>query len=296
MAKNGRTRRQVQLIVAAAIVLVAVAATVIILINDDGRSTASGTLLKYDVTLDGEDYGIFEKYGIGQSYEEYFFRTKTVNGAAEDIQYRLVPKDVGAKKGARMIYPVNLKTIDGEKSLEVWEYISCEYGGDAQVRAYVDPINGLEYKFEVITSEANLVYTLKEYRIDWTEQPRLTFYIGTSCVYASVGAGPSVKAEMECAADCDEGRFGVKCEFDSGEMFFISDYPHGIPRDAKRTGETATLATLDGNLSLEIWKYENGGNEMTFYYCSETNTLYRFTLSGPTTYTFDLIQKARVPR
>ena len=295
-AINGGSKKNVLFVAVAAVVIVAAAAAVIIYLNNNGDDSASGTMLRYEVSVDGEAGGIYERHGIGQNMDEYFFLTKTINKDSEEILYRLALKDVRDERGARMAQTVTIDTIDGRKSLEVWEYLSSNYGGEAQVKAYVDPSNGLEYRLEVKTSDETIVYTLIKYRLEWQELYLPTHHIGMSSEYASVGTGTPVKAEIRCVADCEDGRYGVRLEQGSNVLHFVSELPHGVPHNAVRTGDTATLTSLDGNVSVELLKYVHGSGEIIFYVDPDTNIIYRFSQTGPGGQTFDLVVKPREPR
>jgi len=297
MTEKGSGRSVLLVIGVVVVLIVAALALAYIFRPPPEQDISPGTILQYDVSVDGGPGGIYVKYCIGESMTEYFYMTVRWEGGTETVHYTKSMKDPEDRKNARMTKIVDMQTIDGLLSLQEWEYTSDDYEAASQVRSYFDPDSGIEYKMEVtMSSGAFVVYVLFDYRLDYNKEYFQSWDIGISCSYISIGPGTKMKAEITCVADCDENRYGVTLECGGKEVHYVSDTPQGLPHIAVKTGETANLNTVDGNREVELWKYVYRDGEITFYVDPEDNVIYRFVMKGPPEQTYDLTKKAIHPR
>jgi len=297
MTEKGSGRSVLLVIGVVVVLVVAALALAYVLRPQSEPDIAPGTILQYDVSIDGGPGGIYVKYCVGESHEEYFYMTVRWEGGEEKIHYTKSMKDVENRKNARMTKIVEMQTMDGLKSLEEWEYTTDDYEAASHVRSYFDPDSGIEYKLEVTMSTGEfVVYVLFDYRLDYNKDYFQSWDVGISCSYVSVGPGVKMRAEITCVADCDEARYGVTLEYGGKEIHYVSDTPQGLPHTAVKTGETAALTTVDGNRTVELWKQVFRDGEITFYVDPEDKVIYRFVVKGPPEQTFDLTKKAIHPR
>ena len=284
------------LVIAIVVILVASAAAAYIVLSgsedkEEGAILAPGTVLKYDLFVADDDFGKYEFEILGQNSKEYFVKLTTEVGASEVSQYTSTPKGnpAGMKKTGTIVFD----TMDGEKTLEVWEY-----GG---VKSYVDPSSGFEYGGEMSFGEDTVVMRLTYYELIWQEEYKESEFIGKAYEYTYRDGARSLKMYVRCIADCLDGQYGVAYDFSSfmsgstsNKDYFLCDSPQGLPKDAVFTESTYTLTgTIDGDISVEIWEFMIGDMMgYVLYYEPDTNIIYRVVLkSGVNEILFDLTGK-----
>lgn len=284
------------LVIAVVVILVVAAAAAYIVLsngnNDDSdkEELAPGTVMSYDVFEGGKLTATQDQIIIGQNKNDYFVEVITTpdGGSASFTQYALAPK--AQPKDPKKIGTANdMDTCDGPMDLEIWEYTQ----EGVKVRAYIDPSSGVAYKEEAVDTDAAVVLT--GYDFKWQTSYKESKSIGKT--YEYVLSGTNLVAKIKCVADCVDGKFGVKYDFNQfggGEICFLSDNIQGLPVDATDTEETMTLAgTIDGDVTVQIWEYTEIGAGFVFYYDPVTYIIYQFDLfSGGTTISFDLTKKA----
>lgn len=273
MMRNDRSGVSTILVAVIIIVVVVVAAAAVYVVlsdKEDTRTIAPGTVVTYDLTIFGTVYAstLTEEY-LGQSASQYFVKMTEMQGLSGTVEYGVEPK--GLPEDGRKTGNIEMDTIDGKKNLEIWEYTTIINGMEASVKAYVDPSNGLPYRMEIV--DYGTVMVLKEYDLKWQDSYEESDAIGMKYEYT----GTSGKVIMECIADCLDGKYGVTF---GAESYFLSDYPQGLPTDAVNTGLTDTLInTIDGNVDVQIWKFESTEGTTLFYFDPVSHITYRLAIS-----------------
>ncbi|MDR3074675.1 MAG: hypothetical protein LBU30_01385 [Candidatus Methanoplasma sp.] len=282
------------------IVVVAAAATYIVIASGDDdsdklREMGPGTVMEYDVSINGSKMGSAKYDYIGQNSGEYFVEMTVVLGGGSATYYDVGPK--GVPTGAKKTGTVELDTMDGRKTLDVWEYTKKEGGAVYNMKAYADQERDMTYRQEAIVDGILEVQELTSYSIKWQESYKESESIGDTYVYSAKLAGIPVEIYIKCIADCDNGRYGILFDFESytGEsQYVLSDYSRGLPSDAADTGERTTLkGTIDGDVSVEKWTLDDGeGIVWTFFCGSESHVIYRISTDATGMETvFDLSKK-----
>jgi len=302
-SKMRNDRSGVSALIAAVIIVIVVVASAAAFVvlpggedKEEGETIAPGTWRTYGVTVNGADRGEIELTFIGQNEKEYF--VMAIMGEPPGIQYarqaKKPPKDV-VTKGTEV-----LETFEGTKTLTIWEYAV----GSHTARSYVDPSNGMSYRDEITlnnmmssTGDKSIeVRTLIGYENVLQESYKGSRSIDVAFEYVFTSGSLSRHASIICVADCLDDQFGMLYNITSvfgREVCFISDGIHGLPSNATNTMETAILSnSIDGDVTVEIWRVFESGATFTFYCEPDTHMIYRFVVTaGGNDYGFDLVKK-----
>jgi len=264
------------LAVVAVVVVIAVAAAAYVILADDGeKEIGPGTILKYETTTDGTSTSTgYEEYYLGQSADMWFLEVKTTFSSTTFLSELRILLPKANTLDSIMIGVVETDTIDGKKTLEVWEYVN----GIQTEKYYIDPSNGLVYKQEVTRWGSTMISVLKEYELKWQKPYKESKSIGMTYEYTPKGwSGWSVE-KIVCVADCIGGQYGMESEFTlgAGGRYYISDHPQGLPKGAEYTGEKIVLeGTIDGDISVDKWELSRDVGSMAFYVEPKTHVIYR---------------------
>jgi hypothetical protein len=269
------------LAVAVIVILVVAGAAAYIVLSGgekgEGRETiAPGTVLEYKFYANGDESGAMECTYLGQNADDYFVMWNTLkDGISKGKEYDILPKN--APKDAN-VTTTNLETIEGTITMEIWEYSSWIGKESIQVKAYVNPSNGLMYKEERTLYGNTNTKVLEEYEPLWQKGYRESNSIGLTFEYNPRQPRTILTWEVRCIADCMNGMYGVEYTIGKDKRYFLSNDPQGLPVDAEDTGETIeiTLDTVDLTKTVRIWKIvlpEEG--EILFYCELDTHIIYR---------------------
>lgn len=286
--KRNRTGISNVLIIAVVVIVVIAAAAVAIVLSNDNKEesiVAPGTELIYDASLDGVKIASVEYYYAGQNAEEYFMKM-TYNYVGSDVA--IVMYEVSSKaspEGSKKTGTAEIETMDGLKTLDVWEYqVDTEYG-KADVKAYADQSNGMSYKSVIEYGTLGTeVQDLTSYELKWQTSYEESENIGKMFEYSTNVEGIVFSADVVCVADCLDGKYGVLYDFssfDGPEYYTQSDCFEGLPESALNTEKTMTLKdTIDGDVLTEIWQMtEMDGSVWSFYVEPESHVIYRFDVT-----------------
>jgi hypothetical protein len=281
-------------VIVAVVVIAAVAAAFIVASGDKDKELeikmdvlAPGTVLKYDLFVDGEKYGIMEIQYVGQNAKEYLALLKMAYEG--DDEYAVVYYDVDPKElpdGSKRTGTVEMDTIDGKKKLEVVEYEMSELVFTSKIKAYVDPSNGVPYKVERKFSGTTETQILAEKEIILQESYEESEHIGLTYEYDFEYMEIGFKFYLVCAVDCLEDRYGILMDLSSFpggvKAYILSNYPQGMHVDAKDTKKKTTLkGTIDGDVEVEIWEAVDVDDSKITYYCERNSkVIYKMVLSG----------------
>ena len=269
-------------LVIAAVVIIAGAATYVLISDDDTvKEYGVGTTYSYDVT---GDYAGNPVNGtnvltiIGQSDKEYFIESVTELriGAipiASGVEYNVSSKTGETPAGAIKIGSEKITTIDGEVKVDVWEYSTEDVTGEpVHAKIYVDPKTSIEYRSET-TYEGQLLHlvanlsSMKELDSTPYEESR---FIGDNYVYLiSTIEEKYFKVEMECVADCIDGKYGMAQKLTTGDktviLYFLATTPQGLMDGALDSKLKETFMTIDGEKECEIWLYTESSEHKVAY-------------------------------
>ncbi|MCL2032236.1 MAG: hypothetical protein FWG96_03085 [Methanomassiliicoccaceae archaeon] len=285
------------LVIAAVVIVVIAAAVAYIVLSADNEKeeVAPGTTMKYEVSMGGETLGMFEIHFIGQNADEYLIMEKEVEDASTTTAYRMSPK---GGTPVKVTGTEELDTIDGKKTLQIQEFTQQVSGMTAQVKAYVDPSNGLPYKEEISLLGMSMTQILVGYELKWQTSYKESKSVGMTYDYVCKVEGLTLDAKIVCVADCVDDQYGVMYDFTAyggGTTYFISDFPQGLPVDAEHKGGTTAITTIDGDISVELWEYVDpiDGTKLYFYIESDTHIIYRFVVDfSVAELVFDLTKKS----
>ncbi|MCL2148928.1 MAG: hypothetical protein FWH47_06290 [Methanomassiliicoccaceae archaeon] len=295
--RSGISTILIAVVVIVVIAVAAAAAYVVLTGNDEGEKEiiAPGTVLEYDLLAFDMPLGTMEVEYIGQSADLYFIKiTQSVQGIGETSAYSVDPK--GVPDGAKKTGTAQIDTILGKKTADVWEL--TERG--VTVKTYVDQSNlVLTYRQEWTEGGMPLSIELTKYEPKWQTSYEESEDIGTEYTYVISYGGYSYDRKMICIADCLGGKYGVSYDLsnfregddDLGILYFLSNYPEGLPSDATKVGGIISIGTLNyGNKQVEKWSMSIAGVLDASFYCDPTtHVVYRavFDETG-TPITFDL--------
>ena len=302
--RNDKSGVSTLLIVAIVIVVVIVAAAAYLVLSGGGEekeSMAPGTTMKFDVTLDGEEFGIIEMAVIGQSAKEYFNVIK-LGEEGLVLQYMVTSK--ATSYDMEITGTEVLETFEGTKTLTVMETVLDAPAGQQVFIMYTDMENGMIYKMEMIYTDASSgdssiqEWTLLDYELVLQKSFKESKSIGMTYDYSlSVGAY-TFSISLVCVADCLDDQYGILFDFSAFlgngyNIYLLSDYVQGLPVDAVNTGGTYTLTgTIDGDVDVEIWGIAMGSDGLYFFYEPVTHIIYMISMvSEGEAINFDLVKK-----
>jgi hypothetical protein len=251
--------------------------------NDNGgdtieeRTMAPGTLMAYDTVLEGEAITAHMTF-IGQNADEYFCELKLLTETADLIQYTVLSKDLSADENAEKINNISLATSNyGNKDVEVWKLTDNTNGVNEITFMYIDPSDGLIYRMIDGEGETAVVFDLKDHEVVWQTSYEESDAIGMTYEYSGTLASKEYTTSIKCIADCLEDRYGVSY---GDSIYFVSNYPQGLPTYAEKKTETTTLTdTIDGDVDVEIWEFNGiGGIKNTYYYDPVSHVIYRLIM------------------
>lgn len=279
------------------IIVIAAAAAYVVLSNDDEetKTIAPGTIMNYDATssLYGE-YALEEKV-IGQNADELFLEVKSTIGGITMLEYMVASKNMpedAVKTGTE-----DIETMDGLKTLDVWEYTTEASGLTLNVKSYDDSSTGVTYRHEASTTGYSEVQNLTYYELVLQTSYEESENIGKTYKYVTNIEGTDFDAEIVCYADCFDDQYGIMFDLKQlalNKLYLLSDYVGGLPSSATDTEVTATLTdTIDGEVEVEIWQLTLiDSSTWDFYFEPESQVIYQFDVTaGGITYTFDLTEK-----
>jgi len=281
------------------ILVIAAGAAYILLTGEDKETEAPGTMFKYEIyekkTSDGKEVLLEteEQKLLGQNADSFFIAVTESDGKVSTLMYILDSKS--APDDLKQIDTTEIETKYGLKAVDILTYTQS----GILVTSYVDSENGLGYLHEIPTTDGLIIKKLIDYNLEWQKSYKESKSIGKTYEYAmEVAPGLSYKAQIECVADCLDDKLGVMYDFSSfngGELYFLSANIQGLPTDATNTGATATLSTIDGNVTVQVWGLTIAeGLSMTFFYDSESKIVYKFVVITPTgELPFDLTKKSK---
>jgi len=122
------------------------------------KELAPGSTFTYDLTVDGTTISLTDLY-IGQNAESYFVKETFSTEDTLVIQYGLSPRspsdihDTGST--------ATISTMDGQKTLHIWEYTE----DSATCTAYVDTVSGIIYRTEATDGTLTQTYNLTAYTL-----------------------------------------------------------------------------------------------------------------------------------
>ncbi|MDR1690518.1 MAG: hypothetical protein LBR42_01565 [Candidatus Methanoplasma sp.] len=304
------------LVIAVIAVLIVAAAAAYVVLSDKGNNNqvlrgpdwAPGTSLDYDIKVDGAKVGVANEVLVGQNADEYFIKTETTfssgpTAGVTSTTYALSSKNV---EDAERIGTEEIDTMDGRKMLEVWQYAV----GSETAKVYGDPANGLIYRYETALSKevagvapagSTMVMDLTKYTLLSQESYVESESIGKTYVYAYTVVGLALRGEVVCVADCLNGQYGILLDSvgingESDISYFLSDYKEGLPKDAVKADGNASLETIDGTKTVDMWKLSGADKETVFYVDPISNIIYGFDViadspEGKVTMQFKLVEK-----
>jgi len=293
-------------VVIVVIVVVAAGAAYVVLSddkdNEQKETLAPGTVLIFDITVNGEEAGTLEQTLIGQSSDVSFFMLKTTSKDAPAVtQYNTSSKN-DLPEDLELIRTTSLDTKDGVKTVQVFKFTITSAAGTLEVLSYIDPENNTLYKEEITGlvqgKEYKEVRILKEYEPVWQTSYKESKSIGKTSEYVCHFGTAVYPSKIKCIADCLNDQYGVAYDFSSlggTEVYFLSDNIQGLPTDAINTGKTELLRnTIDGDVTVEVWTLSLGIDVFTFYYEPDSHTVYKFMLTEMGyDFVFDLTKKPK---
>jgi hypothetical protein len=271
------------IIVVAIVVVAAVAAYVVLSGEDEEKILAPGSKLEYDYEIEGEDVnGIMNMEIVGQSNVNYFARlVVTVSTVgSEETQYLLFSKEDAAPEDAVKTGTEVIDTIDGKKTLDVWEKIE----GDSKMILYTDSevIYLIKQEIDLGTEVMVFSFTLKSKELIYQ---KISSYkqsddIGRKATYEYTAAGGTLRLVNECVADCEDNKFAVSqttyfngSQISTESPCYMSESPYGVIIGSVDTGTTALVNTIDGQKTLEIWEFDQRSSTGTMiYYFVDSDT------------------------
>lgn len=283
-------------VIAVVIIVVIAAAAAYVLLsndNDEEKTLAPGSYYHYDIIENDETYHS-EDTIIGQNSTEYFFEAKETRGGTTVTFYytspKLMPEDA-VKTG-----DVEIETIDGLKTVEIWEFQEEYYGTMYDVKVHYDPSLDMWYITEYSNDSGFMeTQTIVEYKEEWQTSYKESENLHKTYGYLATVDWEVSTISIECVADCLDGKYGIMfLASDGSEICFLSDYPEGLPDDAVDTGNTITLTdTIDGDVVVGVWEMTTySGQAWMLYVEPDTHVIYQFSLVyGGETYTFVLDSK-----
>ena len=275
------------------ILVIAAGAAYVLLIDEDKETEAPGTMMKYEIYTNDVLSETQEQKILGQNADSYFF---VVDAVAGKQTYKLYLMDTKSPpKDMKQTGTTEMDTIDGRMTVAIWEYTK---DGIAW-KSYASPSTGVSYLHEGTQAGVKIKQVLVDYDLVMQTSYKQSKSIGTTYEYTmEVLPGYNYKTELKCVADCLDDQFGVKYDFSSwngGELYFLSASPKGLPTDATDTKKTATLSTIDGSVTAQIWGLTiDESLSMDFYYDDDTQIVYRFVLKvAEGDLSFDLTKKPK---
>jgi hypothetical protein len=258
------------------IIVVAAAGVYLVLSGDDeekepGQELAPGTVMYFDAEGDAT-IDVVKMEFIGQNADSYVVERTFGTKTSTHIEYGMLPKVSGSNANIGLV-GTEVIEYDGEKiTVNVYEYADDE---GIPVKAYVDRSNGLLYKYEITDPEYKMTATLTESELVLQDvgSYKESDAIGKEYNFARRDVSINFHFLMvECIADCLDGQYGVMI----ADEFFLSAYPQGLPILAERSDMVVTQDTIDGELELEVWVYENDatGGAWEFYFDPVSNNIY----------------------
>jgi len=304
--RSGVSTLLIAIIIIIIVVIVAVAAYVLLVGNDNNNNNqelAPGTTLTYDFTDSSGATVTMEKEIIGQNATQYF---EKITAGDSPATYNLSPKL--SSNDAELTGTADLDTIDGQKTLNIWEYTIIDpVNGSENITSYADQGNGLFYKIVATyadpdsTTGGQLTDTmiLTDKNLVWQSSYKESSSIGKTYEYSYTVVGTvTFPASIICVADCLNGQFGIEFDFsaidESAVIYFLSDNIQGLPTDAVNSGTTTDLTnTIDGDLTAEIWTVAQEGGTFAFCYEPNSHIIYVIALiTGGVELDFNLVSKA----
>ncbi|MCL2509727.1 MAG: hypothetical protein FWF07_01425 [Methanomassiliicoccaceae archaeon] len=259
---------------------------------------APGTTLTAEISSASGTYTYVQNY-VGQNANNYFIEETTPAGT----DYYLEPKDQANKApdGAVKIGDDTIDTKDGPKDVEIWQYTSTQSGSSTVTKAYIDPVyKWLVYLGEITNSDGTTTtYTLQDYNVVLQTSYTESNAIGKTYQYSFSTGTYTFPAYVTCIADCLNGQYGMMFDFSSLQsglvIYDLSDNIQGLPLDANISGGKSDLTgTIDGNVSVQIWKFTEDNEGFSFYYEPKSHVIYEIVLtpSSGTPAVFSLVKKA----
>ncbi len=296
-----------------AVVIIVIAAGAVMLINNnnsDAKTFAPGTTFSYDVngtyTYSGYEFvltGTIEHNLVSQNDKEYFFNDKMV----VDMTYNAETTNIIDQENVDMLNKVNMvsldavkigtadiNTIDGKKTVDVWQETDADTG--AVGTDYIGSDNKILYKstMQMQLDESGIIEitsVLSDSELKWQTSYKESSSIGTtynynvtgditnhsdsnitgSCTYKCVGEGSNqycfqVDTELEVTID---GQSNTETDTN----YTLSDYISGLNESAVMTG-TIEMETIDGKLTLNVWEDLNEDSTETYYVSQNGDVIY----------------------
>ncbi len=276
----------IAVIAVVAIVIVAAAAVYLVLSDKNEEETwGPGTAFTYDISQNDEKVATMGQIIVGQSADDYFVKaTLTYAGIEGEMTvYELSSKS--QIEGAKKTGTIEMDTMDGKKTLEIWEYTVQTQGARSDVKSYADPSTGLTYRNEATTLGMEEVQDLTAYDLVWQKQYKQSGDVGKTYKYSASFTSLIFSADVKIVADCIDGKFGVMYDFSSfsgGKYYTLCNNPQGLPDEAVDSGQTAKLTdTIDGEVDVGIWTLtEIDGSTWKFYVNGESKIIYKFDMTS----------------
>jgi len=275
------------IIVVAIVVVAAVAAYVVLSNEDEKKILAPGSKFVFDYELEGGGLnGTMDMELVGQNSTDYFVQLNIIipelnmNAA----QYYMANKEDASFEGMVKVGTEVVNTIDGEKTLDVWERVD----GDSKITVYTDSemIYLMKQEIDLGTEVFVISFTLKSKELVYQKESayKQSDDIGKKATYEDYILTTKLELVNECVADCEGGKFAVRQTAyingsTSGEpSYYMSEAPIGVIIGSVDTGTTVSVNTIDGQKTLEKWKFDQTSStgSMVYYYVdSETDLIYQ---------------------
>ena len=253
-------------LVVVAIVVIAAAAAYVVLSGDDKEvEYGVGTTYNYSVSGDAEAEGTATITLLGQNKSQYFVQYELeVEIDLGELYippiYTLIGKNNGAPADAKKVGTERVETIDGTKTLDVWE--SVVDGTDVKAKSFIDPETGIEYRaHKLVQLDGEIIVLVLDMTSKELVEP--TEYeesenIGKIFKYTMTLATGEVPYEVECVADCIDGQFGMldRMTMEDGTLvvdYILADTPQGLYAGSEKSKETHEHE----GVTYDIWTYSD---------------------------------------
>jgi hypothetical protein len=304
----------IAIVVAVVVILVAAAAAYVLLSGDseekNTETEAPGSVLNYEVN--GSVKPSFELQGtidirlVGQNstqqltetvYDLYLVSGSDRTPLQMDAEYELSDKDTGAYEGMEKNGTANISTIDGTKTLNVWEQTE----DSVTMKAYIDG-SGIIYRISLESEGISFDADLKSKDIVLQDSYEESPIIGNNLTYSVSGTEGGIPVTgtltIDVVAESSEDiwqRTTTTIGSYTQVEYSIVDTSTDEPVGSEPAGQQ-TISTIDGEKRTDIWKIDNAGLEYKYYIDSESGITYRITATSPdVTLTMELTSKILAP-